>query len=280
MSASGLSGSQRIFGKEQASGKSQFLTSSWFVGQPQYVTTQAPQYVTTQAPQYVTSQAPQYVTSQAPHYVTSRASQYVTSRAPQYFTSQPEQVSYLTGVVIDSYEKGERNLVSERVIGSQLTNDGTIVNIRKTRQVPVMQVEERIVEVPKIEIQTVERIVEIPQIQYVDKIVEVPQIQEVTKEVIKIQTQEQIREVPRTVIQTVEKVVEVPQVQTVERVVQVPQIQEVVRQVPRVEIQDVQVQREVQIPRLVVETVEQGLWRQWSRSGRFLCLRSWMCRWR
>eukprot|EP00451_Oxyrrhis_marina_P001985 CAMPEP_0204252258 /NCGR_PEP_ID=MMETSP0468-20130131/1032_1 /ASSEMBLY_ACC=CAM_ASM_000383 /TAXON_ID=2969 /ORGANISM="Oxyrrhis marina" /LENGTH=54 /DNA_ID=CAMNT_0051225669 /DNA_START=73 /DNA_END=234 /DNA_ORIENTATION=- len=39
------------------SGKAQFSSSSLFVGQPQYVTSQAPQYVTSQAPQYITSQA-------------------------------------------------------------------------------------------------------------------------------------------------------------------------------------------------------------------------------
>jgi len=110
---------------------------------------------------------------------------------------------------------------------SPACHQGSAKNLHKEiiRHVPTVteEVEEVIQEVPQI--QTVERVVEIPQTQVEAVDVHVPKIvtQEVLREVPVVQThvQERLIEVPK--IQTVERVVPVPQVQTVERVVPVPQ---------------------------------------------------------
>merc|ERR1719195_213075 len=106
---------------------------------------------------------------------------------------------------------------------------------------PQVEVREKYVDVPQIEMREVEKQVIVPQIQ--ERIVEIPQVQqhEVVKHVMVPQIQEVIKEVPRIEIQTVEKIVEVPQIQYQERIVEVPHIQtqEVVKHVPKMVVQEV-----------------------------------------
>merc|ERR1712196_350581 len=105
------------------------------------------------------------------------------------------------------------------------------VPVTKQRGVPMVQTVQRPVEVPQIQyvdevvevpvtkqrqvpmVQTVQRPVEVPQVQIIDEVVDVP----VTKQ----------RHVPQ--VQTVEKVVEIPQLQVVERVVEAPQVGQTVQ---------------------------------------------------
>ncbi|CAK0872526.1 unnamed protein product [Prorocentrum cordatum] len=115
---------------------------------------------------------------------------------------------------------------------------------------------EVIKEVPVVQVQTVERIQEVPQVQIQEVIREVPtvQVEEVIKQVIVPQYQEVIKHVPVPQIQTVEKIVEIPQMRVNTRHVQVPQIQtvEVIKQVIKEEVREVI--REV--PKIQVQTVE------------------------
>merc|ERR1712136_693268 len=69
-----------------------------------------------------------------------------------------------------------------------------------------------------IRVETVERVVEVPQVEVVERQVHVPQtvIQDVVREVRVPMVQERIRHVRKQVVQTVEKIVHVPQLQHVE----------------------------------------------------------------
>mmetsp|Transcript_46806 Transcript_46806/g.100068 ORF Transcript_46806/g.100068 Transcript_46806/m.100068 type:complete len:388 (-) Transcript_46806:122-1285(-) len=141
-----------------------------------------------------------------------------------------------------------------------------------------VQMMERIVYVPKIEVVEVERRVPRPEIHFVEKIVEVPQpmptvdrnVQAPTIQVQQgeqrmsrpesrerivhvpgpVEIREQIQYVPKPEIHFVEKTVHVPKVQTVERIVEVPQVvqQELVRHVPKYETETVQLQSSAAIP--------------------------------
>merc|ERR1740129_1582561 len=101
-----------------------------------------------------------------------------------------------------------------------------IQTVDKVVKVPQVQTQEVVKHVPKVQIQTVEKVVEVPEFQTreVTREVPVPVIQKVEKivEVPQIQTQEMVKHVPKVVKQVVEKVVEVPQVQTQEVVKHVP----------------------------------------------------------
>jgi hypothetical protein len=94
---------------------------------------------------------------------------------------------------------------------------------------------EQITEVPKVNVQVNERLVEVPEPQIVDRIIEIPQIQEVVKELPgKIETRLTTREVPKIEVKTVERVTEVPEIEYVDRFVEVPIVHEVVRRIPRI----------------------------------------------
>merc|ERR1719265_292530 len=93
---------------------------------------------------------------------------------------------------------------------------------------------ERVVEIPRFNIEHRERLVEVPQPQVVDRIVEVPQIQEIIKEtpgdIIPIPV---TREAPVIEFRTEQlPPLEIAQVQYQDRYVEVPQIQEVLRVIP------------------------------------------------
>lgn len=143
-----------------------------------------------------------------------------------------------------------------------------------------VEVEERTLSVPKINVQVSDRLLEVNRVQYVqktievpeiriiDRIVEVPQvkIQEVLKavprvtvceivhHVPKIEVQEVVRTVPKYVDQVVEKIVEVPTIQTVEKIVEVPEIKtvEVFVDVPHIQV--VEMEKRVHVSALSATT--------------------------
>merc|ERR1719271_1923457 len=73
------------------------------------------------------------------------------------------------------------------------------------RHVPKVEVQEVEVKVPKIEVQTVEKVVEVKLPKIEVQSVEVPQTQEIVKHVPKVEVVEVVREVVRIEIQTVDK---------------------------------------------------------------------------
>merc|ERR1712194_533150 len=77
----------------------------------------------------------------------------------------------------------------------------------------------------RVQIQHVERVVEVPQVQVVQRHVHVPgpvETREIVRHVPKLITEEQIIEIHIPQVQHVEKVIELPQVQTMQRHVHVP----------------------------------------------------------
>merc|ERR1711977_243044 len=119
-------------------------------------------------------------------------------------------------------------------------------------QQPVEQIVEEIVQVPKIEYQ--EEIIErqVEQVATVQRTVEVPQIQKRITQVPKIETVEEIVEVPRVEYQ--EKLVERPieEIVTVPRYVEVPRIiQKVTNQVVEQPQRTIEVVREKIIEKIV-----------------------------
>merc|ERR1719162_1961188 len=105
-------------------------------------------------------------------------------------------------------------------------------NVMQAPQGPAFEMEpeflERVIEIPRVNIEHMERLVEVPQPQVVDRIVEVPQIQEIIKE-----EPGDVFQIPMTreapVIEFRQEVLpplEVSQVQYQDRYVEVPQIQE------------------------------------------------------
>mmetsp|Transcript_15846 Transcript_15846/g.35504 ORF Transcript_15846/g.35504 Transcript_15846/m.35504 type:complete len:499 (-) Transcript_15846:86-1582(-) len=132
--------------------------------------------------------------------------------------------------------------------------------------VPKIERRTEVREVPRLEVQVIEKVLEVPRTEYIDKVVEVPEVHVVEKivEVPQVKVEERIKRVPRVefreVVRTipkvevqvvertvevpqichVEKIVEVPQVQVVEKVVEVPQVQvvEVVKTVPQIQVQE------------------------------------------
>merc|ERR1711945_38891 len=88
-------------------------------------------------------------------------------------------------------------------------------------------------------VQTVQKFVDVPQVQYVDRVVDVPVVKQV--------------EIPQTL--TVERLVEVPSIQTVEKIVEVPVTNTLEGETRYVEIPSVQ--RQV-AETVVEEVVEMG----------------------
>merc|ERR1712193_382048 len=111
---------------------------------------------------------------------------------------------------------------------------------------------EQIIEVPKVEVKTVTKEVEV--IKKVQKFVEVPQIQ----------TRTRVVDVPE--IQEVEQIIEVPKVEVVEKVVEqvvqkfVPKIKEVeqVIEIPRVEYKEVEGKTTTEDVPMTVSMVQPG----------------------
>jgi len=122
---------------------------------------------------------------------------------------------------------------------------------------------EQVVEIPRVNIEHRERLVEIPQPQVVDRIVEVPQIQEIIKEL-----PGGTREVPVTreapVIEfQLEKLapMEITQVEYTDRYMEVPQIHEVVRVIPRIEVREIPIERIIQVPKKIIQEIERPIYR-------------------
>merc|ERR1711920_855976 len=101
--------------------------------------------------------------------------------------------------------------------------------VEKIVEVPQVEYVERIVHVPKVVTHEVEKIVEVPQVEYVEKIVEMPK--PVTKEVRKlvevpqVEYDEKIVHVPKVATHEAEKFEEAPQVEHVEKNVGVPMLE-------------------------------------------------------
>ena len=137
-----------------------------------------------------------------------------------------------------------------------------VQTVQKTVEVPQIQYEDQIVQVPVQKqvqvpvVQKVQKTVKVPQIQYEDEIVQVPVTKQVqvpmvqkvqkTVEVPQVQYEDQIIQVP------VAKHVHVPMVQKVQKTIEVPQVQY------EDQIVDVPVQKQVHVPMVqkVQKTVE------------------------
>eukprot|EP00401_Gymnodinium_catenatum_P024450 CAMPEP_0117459778 /NCGR_PEP_ID=MMETSP0784-20121206/1657_1 /TAXON_ID=39447 /ORGANISM="" /LENGTH=855 /DNA_ID=CAMNT_0005253409 /DNA_START=47 /DNA_END=2610 /DNA_ORIENTATION=- len=121
---------------------------------------------------------------------------------------------------------------------------------------------EQITEIPKTNVEIIERLVEVPEPQIVDRIIEVPQIQEVVREIPgKVEVRLTTREVPRIEIQQRERVEEVPEIEYVDRFVEVPIVHEIVRRIPRIEVHEIPVERIIQVPKKVIQEIEQPVYR-------------------
>merc|ERR1712064_129760 len=81
-----------------------------------------------------------------------------------------------------------------------------VQRVQKMVEVPQLQFIDRVVDIPVVQqrqvptVQTVQQTIEIPQMQYIDKVVDVPVVQ--------------VMQVPQ--LQVVEKIVEIPEIQTVQ----------------------------------------------------------------
>mmetsp|Transcript_2543 Transcript_2543/g.6046 ORF Transcript_2543/g.6046 Transcript_2543/m.6046 type:complete len:766 (-) Transcript_2543:396-2693(-) len=121
---------------------------------------------------------------------------------------------------------------------------------------------ERLVEVPKVHVENVERIIEVPQPQIVDRIIEIPQVQEIVRELPgDIEIQVITREVPKIEVRQVERIVEVPQIEYEDRYVEVEEVREVVRRIPRVEVKEIPVERIIRVPKKIIQEIEQPVYR-------------------
>jgi len=138
------------------------------------------------------------------------------------------------------------------------------------REVPHYETVEKVVEVPEIRVKEV--VEEVPQCLVQERVVEVerPCVTEIDKQVPNISYQQQFRELPCPIFKPVEKVVEVPVPVVKERLVEVPQLQRMelekqvpkhrqetrVKEVARHTVEAVVREREVPFPTLVERIVE------------------------
>eukprot|EP00929_Paragymnodinium_shiwhaense_P014422 TRINITY_DN12232_c0_g1_i3.p1 TRINITY_DN12232_c0_g1~~TRINITY_DN12232_c0_g1_i3.p1 ORF type:complete len:488 (-),score=87.57 TRINITY_DN12232_c0_g1_i3:329-1792(-) len=195
----------------------------------------APAPVMTMAPPPVMTVAPQPVVQQQMVYQEAPRVQ------PQYF----EQVTEIPKVRVEMHEKyvevPEPQIVDRIIEVPQIQE---VVREIAPGEPGGAQQEIRLTtrEVPKIVIEQVERIEEVPEIEYIDRFVEVPIVHEVVRRVPRIQVHEipieRIIQVPKKVVQEIEQPVyrPVPHLvqQAVEREIPVPRVmtqtQEVVKQ--------------------------------------------------
>merc|ERR1719220_2979306 len=112
------------------------------------------------------------------------------------------------------------------------------VPVQKHVQVPMVTTVQKEVDVPQVQI--IDKIVEVP----VQKQMQVPMITKVTKEV----------DVPQS--QTIEKIVEVPYIQTVEKIVEVPQVGATVQGNQRSVTQQLETMRQMAPAETVQEVVD------------------------
>mmetsp|Transcript_34 Transcript_34/g.63 ORF Transcript_34/g.63 Transcript_34/m.63 type:complete len:327 (-) Transcript_34:264-1244(-) len=119
------------------------------------------------------------------------------------------------------------------------------------------EVEERIIEIPKLVEQIVEKEVVIPETHIVEVVKEIPQTQEVIREVPRYEFKEVIKEIPRVEVKYIEKKVEVPQVMVRDIPVEVPEVQEVTRMIPRIVVKEVPIERVRRVEKVVYQDVEE-----------------------
>ena len=117
-----------------------------------------------------------------------------------------------------------------------------VQTVQKQVEVPQIQYEDEVVHIP------VERHVHVPMVQKVQREVQIPQVQ-YEDQVVEVPIQKQVR-VP--MVQTVQKSVDIPQVQYVDKVVHIP-IQKQV-QIPMVET----VEKTVEVPQVEAWQVKPG----------------------
>ncbi|KAL8272918.1 hypothetical protein Esti_003149 [Eimeria stiedai] len=99
--------------------------------------------------------------------------------------------------------------------------------------VPKPVVREKIVEVPKIVPRYIEKIVEVPRVEWVERVVEVPEVVYNTKIVPKVEIRENIVEKPVFHQKWVEKIVEVSVVEEVIRYRTIHEPEEIIKYIPR-----------------------------------------------
>ncbi|KEP67393.1 UNVERIFIED_CONTAM: alveolin domain containing intermediate filament IMC5 [Hammondia hammondi] len=115
--------------------------------------------------------------------------------------------------------------------------------VTKTVEVPVTRtvdvlvprpvIQEKIVEVPKFVPHYVEKILEVPEIEWVDRVIEVPEYFYSTKYVPKVEIRENIIERPLYQDKWVEKIVEVPRVEEIVRYRDIVEAEEVIKYIPK-----------------------------------------------
>ncbi|CDJ69143.1 inner membrane complex associated protein 4, putative [Eimeria necatrix] len=98
--------------------------------------------------------------------------------------------------------------------------------------VPKPVVREKVVEVPKLVPKYIEKIVEVPQIEWVERVVEVPEVMYNTKIVPKVEIRENIVEKPVFCQKWVEKIVEVSVVEEVIRYRTIHEPEEIIKYIP------------------------------------------------
>jgi len=184
----------------------------------------------------------------------------VTYRAPQeeyYIPPSPPTISYGPMVPIPQPERPVVQEVQQQVEQPQM-------------QFPMMnpdnievEYREHLNEIPRIHVEHVEKIVEIPQPQVVDRIVPIPQVQDIETEIpgdtvdVKLVT----RQVPKIEVIQRERIVEVPEIEYQDRFVEVPEVHEIIRRVPRIEVREIPVERIIQVPKKVIQEIEQPVYR-------------------
>jgi len=114
-----------------------------------------------------------------------------------------------------------------------------------------------------VNLQINERLVEVPEPQIVDRIIEIPQIQEIVKELPGKpgETRLTTREVPTIKVETVERTEEIEEIEEIPRYVEVPIVHEVVRRIPRLEIIEIPIERVIQVPKKIIQEIEQPVYR-------------------
>eukprot|EP01054_Gregarina_sp_Poly1_P002423 Gregarina_sp_Poly_1__2422@NODE_164_length_12220_cov_166_864807_g146_i0_p3_GENE_NODE_164_length_12220_cov_166_864807_g146_i0NODE_164_length_12220_cov_166_864807_g146_i0_p3_ORF_typecomplete_len463_score46_04IMCp/PF12314_8/2_8e02IMCp/PF12314_8/1_8e14IMCp/PF12314_8/0_056IMCp/PF12314_8/3_2e02_NODE_164_length_12220_cov_166_864807_g146_i040695457 len=155
----------------------------------------------------------------------------VPSPQPTYESQVGLSRPVVSGSVVGERFQEHRIKVPKRVVREDVYEKIVRIPERRLEEEVVEEeqvVRQRIVEVARPVVQ--ERVVEVPQYEYVDRIVEVPEVvvQERIHQVPKVEVVERVQEVPKIIRQ--EKIVQIPQVEyrdvPVVRKVEVPQVQE------------------------------------------------------
>jgi hypothetical protein len=188
---------------------------------------------------------------------------------PRYYNGQPNMMPSMPMMPSSEYVEYEAPISQIIQAPPQVIERQSVIPYRQfvppayTQEPEYM---EHVVEIPRINVEHRERLVEVPQPQVVDRIIEVPQIQEVVKVLPpaedEMHTVYSTRECP--VVEFRDETLppmEVAQVQYQDRYVEVPQIQEVLRVIPRIEVREIPIERIIQVPKKVIQEIEQPIFR-------------------